>query len=112
MLKMRMMFGLIAVVMVLALAQSGYSQLVINATSNPNPTADVVGLTEPTFNPNQGFRPRHYWYGIVGCAVHGWPAANHISFRYYECLHCCEQHVLDRLQSVDCQWSWRKRSWH
>jgi len=55
MLKMRMMFGLIAVVMVLALAQSGYSQLIINATSTPNPTADTVGFNEPTFNPNQGF---------------------------------------------------------
>jgi hypothetical protein len=55
MLKMRMMFGLIAVVMVLALAQSGYSQLVISATSSPNPTADVVGYTEPTFNPNNGY---------------------------------------------------------
>jgi hypothetical protein len=55
MLKMRMMFGLIAVVMVLALAQSGYSQLVINATSTPNPTADTVGFNEPTYNPNQGF---------------------------------------------------------
>jgi hypothetical protein len=55
MLKMRMMFGLIAVVMVLALAQSGYSQLVISATSSPNPTADVVGFTEPTYNPNNGY---------------------------------------------------------
>jgi hypothetical protein len=55
MLKMRMMFGLIAMVMVLALAQTGYSQLSINLTSTPNPTADTVGFNEPTFNPTQGY---------------------------------------------------------
>jgi hypothetical protein len=55
MLKMRMMFGLIAVVMVLALAQTGFSQLVISANSSPNPTANVNGFNEPAFNPNGGF---------------------------------------------------------
>jgi len=55
MLKMRMMFGLIAMVMVLALAQTGYSQLTITVTSTPNPTADSVGFTEPTYNPTQGY---------------------------------------------------------
>lgn len=53
MLKFKMMFGILAVVMVLTLAQSGYAQLSISVTGNPNPTADSVGVTEFTNDPTQ-----------------------------------------------------------
>jgi len=54
MLKSRMMFGLIAMVMVLSLAQSGYAQLQINAIGNPAPRETATNRTAETNDPTLG----------------------------------------------------------
>jgi len=54
MLKSKTMFGFIALVMVLALAQSGYAQLSISATGNPSPRETATNHTAETNDPTVG----------------------------------------------------------
>jgi len=52
MLKSRMMFGIVAMVMILAFSQSGYSQLQITvAAANPSPRETATNKTAETNNP-------------------------------------------------------------
>jgi len=54
MLKSKLFFGLMAAVMVLALAQSGYAQLQISGTGNPTPRETDTSRTAETNDPESG----------------------------------------------------------